>query len=48
MTLGGISAANRVRASDNRIEWQVRTHVIAAFSAVGFDQRIDLVGINVN
>jgi len=46
-TLGGISATNRVRASDGRIEWQTRAHTVSTFSILGFDQFNDFVGINV-
>jgi len=43
----GISAANRVRSSDGRIELSIRASVFATFSAQGFDLFLDHVGIAV-
>lgn len=44
----GLSAANRVRASDGRIEVSVKYVVAAVFSAVGFDAFIDQVEVTAN
>lgn len=46
-TIEGISAANRVRASDGRIELSLRLSVFATFSALGFDAFTDQVVIGV-
>lgn len=45
VTTQDISAANRIRQSDGRIDLAVRHVVLAVFSAIGFDSRIDLVEI---
>lgn len=47
-TISGVDATNRVRASDGRIELEVKHVVAAAFSALGFDSSFDLVAISVS
>lgn len=44
-TVEGIDPTNRIRASDGRIDLQIKHIVPAAFSAMGFDSSFDLVEI---
>jgi hypothetical protein len=46
-TTHGAPAADRVRASDDRIELSLRYSVVATFSLAGFGASLDFVGIDV-
>jgi hypothetical protein len=46
--ISGVSALNRVRAGDGRIELSMRQSVVVVFSVNGFDSFFDYVDVSVN